>query len=33
MLPDPIPYSELELLSLQRYFRFLMSFFLITFSS
>ncbi len=37
MLPDPIPYSELESLSLLpdllRRFRFLVSFFLITFSS
>jgi hypothetical protein len=33
MLPDPIPYSESELLSLLRGFRFLVSFFLITFSS
>jgi hypothetical protein len=33
MLPDPIPYSESESLSLQRRFRFLVSFFSITFSS
>ncbi len=33
MLPDPIPYSESESLSLQQCFRFLVSFFLITFSS
>jgi hypothetical protein len=33
MLPDPIPYSESESLSLRRRFRFLVSFFLITFSS
>ena len=33
MLPNPIPYSESELLSLLRRFRFLVSFFLITFLS
>jgi len=33
MLPDPIPYSESESLLLQRRFRFLVSFFLITFSN
>jgi hypothetical protein len=33
MLPGPIPYSELESLLLLRCFRFLVSFFLITFSS
>ncbi len=33
MLPDPIPYSESESLSLQRRFCFLVSFFLSTFSS
>jgi len=33
MLPDPIPYSELESLSLRRRFRFLVSRFLRTFSS
>jgi hypothetical protein len=33
MLPDPIPYSELESLLLQQHFRFLVSFFLSTFSS
>ncbi len=33
MLPNPIPYSESELLSLLRRFRFLVSFSLITFSS
>ena len=33
MLPDPIPYSESESLSLRRRFRFLVSFFFNTFSS
>jgi hypothetical protein len=33
MLPDPIPYSEPEWLLLQRCFRFLLSCFLVTFSS
>jgi hypothetical protein len=33
VLPDPIPYSESELLSLRRGFRFLVSHFLRTFSS
>jgi hypothetical protein len=33
MLPNPIPYSESELLLLQRRFHFLVSFFSITFSS
>ncbi len=33
MLPNPIPYLELESLSLLRRFRFLVSFFLSTFSS
>ncbi len=33
MLPNPIPYSESESLLLQRCFHFLVSFFLITFSS
>ncbi len=33
MLPDPIPCFESESLSLQRCFRFLVSFFLVTFSS
>jgi hypothetical protein len=33
MLPNPIPYSESESLLLQQRFRFLVSFFLITFSS
>jgi hypothetical protein len=33
MLPNPIPYSELESVSLLQRFRFLVSFFLITFSS
>ncbi len=33
MLPDPIPYSESELLLLRRRFRFLVSFFLSTFLS
>jgi len=33
MLPDPIPYSESESLSLRRHFRFLVSRFLRTFSS
>ncbi len=33
MLPDPIPYSESKSLLLQRRFRFLVSFFSITFSA